>query len=319
MATSKPNKKGFSMSLGKSKSSSLSAKARPDGGDRLNPKSSVLGGVHQEEGGEEEPKKDYVTGIGGGKVVTKEKIIERGPRVIALASNPWEREAAAKATGARTSAVSSPTTTPSPAALSNNKNGRLGPRRPSPTTADNKQKEKSLDQLAAEEIARESRAESGGRHRDGDAHERHGLGLDSDRVIGMAVATAAGAGDGSTADPTTTAGRGKKTGLLENNMIPGLAEVEGEDAKFRHDLGHRAEDVSVRSKTYVDVPVSEFGAALLRGMGWQGPDEAGVGGGGGPDLGKDVEPRHHRLGLGAQPKPPEEVSRGSKRRRNRRA
>lgn len=49
-----------------------------------------------------------------------------------------------------------------------------------------------------------------------------------------------------------------------------------------------------------DVPIEEFGAALLRGMGWAGPQE-------GDESVTDVEPRHQRLGLGAQPKPPEEV------------
>lgn len=58
-----------------------------------------------------------------------------------------------------------------------------------------------------------------------------------------------------------------------------------------------------------EVPVSEFGAALLRGMGWKGPAIDGESDGAG--AGRDVVPRHQRLGLGAQPKPPEEVMRMS--------
>lgn len=296
MASSKP-KKSFSMSLTKPKSSSYSsAAAAKGGGDRSaaasSNKSSAIGGAHDDgENGEEAGggKRDYVTGIGGGKVVTKEVVVERGPRVIALASNPW-------ASNGPNVSIADPETVPPPAADD-----------AAAKAADEPAPEKSLDQLAAEAIALESRRGDG--HGDGGAADGYGLGLDSDRVIGMA-----GKGGDPAPPPGTAAGAtpGKKrTGLLEQNMIPGLMDVDGEDAKFKHDLGHRAEDLSARSKAYVDVPVAEFGAALLRGMGWKGPEGDGDGGGGsggtGPDLSKDIEPRHHRLGLGAQPKPPEEV------------
>lgn len=46
---------------------------------------------------------------------------------------------------------------------------------------------------------------------------------------------------------------------------------------------------------YGSVPVEEFGAALLRGMGWSGTKTETF----------DVEARPHRLGLGATPKPME--------------
>lgn len=98
MASSKP-KKGFSMSLGKMKLSS-SAKNRPEGADRstTSKPSAIRPGRHEEEEEEDRvsSKRDYVTGIGGGKVDTKEKIVERGPRVIPLAENPWQRDAAAR-------------------------------------------------------------------------------------------------------------------------------------------------------------------------------------------------------------------------------
>lgn len=54
-----------------------------------------------------------------------------------------------------------------------------------------------------------------------------------------------------------------------------------------------------------EVPINEFGAALLRGMGWTGP--TGNDGETGSEAVRDVVPRHVRLGLGAQPKPPKEV------------
>lgn len=250
-------------------------------------------------------KKDYVTGIGGGKVVTKEVVVERGPRVIALASNPWERKAAVKsAEGHAKTAIGTPENdNQSKAGKSNSSGSSTAAKSAStvpPTLVD---EEKSLDQLAVEAITRESQSSN-----TANGTTSYELGLNSDRVIGMATAPVNNSAvDGSKGG----AGPTKRTGLLEQAMIPGLAEVEGEDAKFKHDLGHRAEDFGARSKSYVDVPVSEFGAALLRGMGWAGPqgDDGSGGGGGASALGQNAEPRHHRLGLGAQPKPPEEVLR----------
>eukprot|EP00903_Cladosiphon_okamuranus_P008182 g7881.t1 len=308
MASSKP-KKGFSMSLSKPKSSSSSSSAAAKGGDRAvaavaSVKPSAIGVAH-DDGDEDEDgaggKRDYVTGIGGGRVVTKEVVVERGPRVIALVSNPWANSSGGPSSAG--AAGAGPKNVPRPTAAMKTSN------EPAPAP-----EEKSLDQLAVEAIARESRRVDGPGN--GGTADGYGLGLDSDRVIGMVgkggIAEAAPAA-GATMTPVN---RMKRTGLLEQNMIPGLMDVDGEDAKFKHDLGHRAEDLSVRSKAYVDVPVAEFGAALLRGMGWNGPEGDGGGGGAGgtgPGLAKDAEPRHHRLGLGAQPKPPEEMKHPRKR------
>lgn len=298
------------MSLGKPKSSASSSAAVPKKGvDRasasnggIGSKRSAIGVAHEEDDGEEgRGKRVYVTGIGEGKVVTKEVVVERGPLVISLASNPWEKGTAKS--GANGSSAG-PAGAASPAAAAE-----------SAAEASEPAPEKSLDELAAEAIVQESRRGDG--RGDGGAADGYGLGLVSDRVIGMVGKD----GSGGQEPASTSAGNGdrsggggggkKRTGLLEQNMIPGLKEVDGEDAKFKHDLGHRAEDVSARSQAYVNVPIAEFGAALLRGMGWRGPEGDGGGGGGsggnGPDLSREIEPRHHRLGLGAQPKPPEEV------------
>lgn len=305
MASSKP-KKGFSMSLSKAKLPSSSAAAVRNDREHPRAKPSSIG---QRDGEQADgaPKRDYVTGIGGGKVVTKEIVVERGPRVIALAPNPW---AATTTNGEQANSA------PSPAAASVASNASVDdstPRQPSAAAPGLANKDKSLDELAAEALARESRDIGRGR-KGGGAVDRDGLGLDSDRVITMAAlpnVTNSSSNSGSSGEAGTATTSGKRNGLLELNMIPGLADVEGEDAKFKHDLGYRAEDVSARSMAYVDVPVHEFGAALLRGMGWAGPggnDEGAGGRGTVADLVKDVEPRHHRLGLGAQPKPPEEVT-----------
>lgn len=302
MASIKP-KKVFSMSLSKTKAPSSFTKGKPEG-ERAPNKSSAIGN-HEVEAA---PKRDYVTGVGGGKVVTKEITVERGPRVIALASNPWERERAAAANAAEATGKSTSSNAPATSSASNGSAVAAAAPAAAATAEAPEGQEKSLDQRAAEAIARESRCVESGRDRGSSGGDRDGLGLHSDRVIGMAAQPGAGGAEPRGGAEAGRGGGGKRTGLLEQNMIPGLADVEGEDAKFKHDLGHRAEDMNVRSKAYVDVPVSEFGAALLRGMGWTGTEGGDAGGGeGGSSLTTDVQPRHHRLGLGAQPKPPEEV------------
>ena len=67
-----------------------------------------------------------------------------------------------------------------------------------------------------------------------------------------------------------------------------------EDEQFQNELEQLAPELSVTSQTYKQVPISEFGAAMLRGMGWQGSQST-----------KEEDPampRPSRLGLGATPK-----------------
>lgn len=74
-----------------------------------------------------------------------------------------------------------------------------------------------------------------------------------------------------------------------------------EEQDLQRDLEGRAEDVSVDSSAYQETPIAEFGAALLRGMGWKGNDDNNQ-----KSINKDFNmPRPHRLGLGATPKLPE--------------
>lgn len=67
-----------------------------------------------------------------------------------------------------------------------------------------------------------------------------------------------------------------------------------ENEQLKEDLEQLAPDLSVDSETYQKVPIADFGAALLRGMGWSG------------SVDKNEEanslPRPSRLGLGATPK-----------------
>ncbi|GFH47006.1 hypothetical protein CTEN210_03481 [Chaetoceros tenuissimus] len=71
--------------------------------------------------------------------------------------------------------------------------------------------------------------------------------------------------------------------------------------KYKKDLEHRAEDIDVESDAYVSVPISEFGAAMLRGMGWSGDGKQNTKS---DQEEKYAAPRPHRLGLGATPLPP---------------
>lgn len=67
--------------------------------------------------------------------------------------------------------------------------------------------------------------------------------------------------------------------------------VESETERFSKDLQSRPSEPT--RETYSKVPVEEFGAALLRGMGWKGPDAS--------DTNKPIKyvARPERLGLGA--------------------
>lgn len=67
-----------------------------------------------------------------------------------------------------------------------------------------------------------------------------------------------------------------------------------EDEQLKEDLEQLAPDLSVDSETYQKVPIADFGAALLRGMGWTGSVDKS-------DTANNL-PRPSRLGLGATPK-----------------
>ena len=81
-----------------------------------------------------------------------------------------------------------------------------------------------------------------------------------------------------------------------------MQEVD-DTIKYKRDLENRAEDIDVESSAYISCPISEFGAAMLRGMGWKGNND--------DDRrnskdkkDEEIAPRPHRLGLGATPLPP---------------
>jgi hypothetical protein len=93
-----------------------------------------------------------------------------------------------------------------------------------------------------------------------------------------------------------TDSRGAAEPLLKAAMIPGLVDLHDDDAKFKHDLAMRAANIDAKSECYASVPISAFGEALLRGMGWDGArsdaEQA------------ESQARPKRLGLGAKVRPP---------------
>ncbi len=103
--------------------------------------------------------------------------------------------------------------------------------------------------------------------------------------------------------------RKRRAPLLASGAVPGLKDIVGEQGKFLHDVSSRAEDIGVDSDAYRSVPIAAFGEAMLRGMGWKGPPADGEED---PNTPRLFEPRHHRLGLGATPKPPEELNDGGR-------
>jgi hypothetical protein len=71
---------------------------------------------------------------------------------------------------------------------------------------------------------------------------------------------------------------------------------DADDKKqFQNDLEKLATDLSVESEAYRKVPIQDFGAALLRGMGWTGAQSTA-------EDDKMNMPRPSKLGLGAAPK-----------------
>ncbi|OQR91803.1 hypothetical protein THRCLA_08870 [Thraustotheca clavata] len=101
----------------------------------------------------------------------------------------------------------------------------------------------------------------------------------------------------------------KDAPILFRNKVPGADGMTNENDKFKHDISHRPDDMDIHSEAYEAVPIEEFGAALLRGMGWSGKDRVKA-------TGSKVQMRHQRLGLGATPRPPMEGDNKKKKRPN---
>ncbi|KAF1336140.1 G patch domain and kow motifs-containing protein, partial [Globisporangium splendens] len=85
--------------------------------------------------------------------------------------------------------------------------------------------------------------------------------------------------------------------ILKQNVVPGMDELNDVNEKYRLDVSMRPDELDVHSSAYEMVPIEDFGAALLRGMGWRGSVDK-------DDKSAEPKPRHKLLGLGATMRPP---------------
>eukprot|EP00045_Choanoeca_perplexa_P017268 m.247846 g.247846 ORF g.247846 m.247846 type:complete len:485 (+) comp17494_c0_seq2:77-1531(+) len=84
--------------------------------------------------------------------------------------------------------------------------------------------------------------------------------------------------------------------LLMQNRAPGTEGIDDDELKFKTDVALRPEVCT--AEDYENTPIEQFGAAMLRGMGWK---EGEAIGGINKGLAEPIEfvPRPHGLGLGA--------------------
>jgi len=104
--------------------------------------------------------------------------------------------------------------------------------------------------------------------------------------------------------------------ILKQNAVPGTENLRNETEKFRHDIQFRPEESTLED--YERIPIEEFGAAMLRGMGWEKGKAVGRNRNNKNAMVEPIEfiPRPALLGLGAQPKPPDLEEMKKRRKRN---
>ncbi|KAM3570335.1 hypothetical protein VYU27_007596 [Nannochloropsis oceanica] len=117
-----------------------------------------------------------------------------------------------------------------------------------------KKKGKTLEEEAAEALAREARGE----RKDEDEEEGEG-GKEGERVIALQPLA------------HRRLDVGEDAPMLVKNAVPVPKDITDEKARLQYELSLREDDIDSSSNVYKMVPVEEFGAALLRGMGWAGP------------------------------------------------
>ena len=116
--------------------------------------------------------------------------------------------------------------------------------------------------------------------------------------VALADTTMVPVGEGNKHDVGSAAPSKRPNRLLLAKVDPTMDDAK----RFKSDVMKSAEDISTHSDAYRAVPVEEFGAALLRGMGWRDEAEAGEKGQS-SFFDAPIVPREKGLGLGAKPRP----------------
>jgi len=93
---------------------------------------------------------------------------------------------------------------------------------------------------------------------------------------------------------------GRTVPLTVQNQIEGLEDITDEEERFKYDLASRPDEAD--EDAYEDMPIEEFGTAMLRGMGWTPGAAIGLSNKGLIEPIEFVKRPGYRLGLGAQPK-----------------
>ena len=94
-----------------------------------------------------------------------------------------------------------------------------------------------------------------------------------------------------TASSSSSSNPKKSAPLLSASLAPELLGLKDDGERFKADINTRPDDMNVRSDAYKSVRIADFGAAMLRGMGWDGQMEE-------KKEEEKIIPRDNRLGLG---------------------
>ena len=135
---------------------------------------------------------------------------------------------------------------------------------------------KTLEQLAAEELIAEM-----------NGSEEHS----SDNLLTIPVTGGNTLNTTSTSSSSSSSNPKKSAPLLSASLAPELLGLKDDGERFKADINTRPDDMNVRSDAYKSVRIADFGAAMLRGMGWDGQMEE-------KKEEEKIIPRDNRLGLG---------------------
>jgi G patch domain/KOW motif-containing protein len=124
---------------------------------------------------------------------------------------------------------------------------------------------------------------------------------EEDRVAIQALQREASAAQGTSGDDDNRNSSNKR--VIASSINTFQHNNRDDDQKqFENDIEQLPPDISVESQVYKAVPISEFGAAMLRGMGWSGGNDNDRNGKNKKNNDPTTMPRPSRLGLGATPK-----------------